>query len=264
MPIMRNGHASSFIVDGRLATQMFQELKCLSLTAVSGVAASAIVAFVLMTVSDTNDYSLYWSVLVGFVVALAVYFVVRRMTYGFLNRNRCEKLRDVSAILTFLAVIPTVIALIRFYIYPEVDAEDIIVLSALLVFASMLVQAFFWKDAQNVGRMAFFHVAFLVISLILMNVASLLCFDSGNGIMLALGMVMAILPIVLMYDWRFTVSPVFIALLICSVIGTIVIALDDIWQLGRLLSFWVPTLFVFLIGTALKNSTLVYNGSRLF
>ncbi len=243
---------------------MDQNVREYTSATVLGVAAAVSALLVMVAASVQKEYSIYCSVPIGFSVSLVSLIIMRKRSYRLGGKNLCEKLRDASAMLSFLAVIPAIIAIIRIIMYPETDAEDIIIIGALMIVISMLVQALFWKYAQDIGYLTLFHIILLVISLILMNVAVIICYDSGNELMIVVGSIIATLPILMMFDWQWSLDIVRILLLTTAVIGTAVTVMDDVMQIGQILCFWLPLLFLFFIGFRLKGAFLMYEGKKLF
>ena len=239
-----------------------------SMMAITATAVSAIVLLISLFIFDdvqTKEYCGYLSILIGTVVGLILLYLLRRRDIFMMgDKVLCEKLRDISSVLSFLTPAPVVMSLILRIGFQDVPSEDMIVIAAILVIVSMLVQAVFWKYAQDIGSLTFLNIAMLVLSLIIMNISALLCYDNGSEGLMVIGTVIAIMPILMMYDWMWTVSLVFKVMLVCAVCGTILVVLQDLMFFGIMLSFWIPVVFIFLIGFKLKGAFLMNDGKKLF
>ena len=189
---------------------MDEQIREYLVMAVSATAISVVLLLITVSLLDYREYGPYVSVAIGMVAGLAILLVRRRRLFIAFEKNLCEKLRDVSSILSFMAMPPATAVVVMKLAYSDLNADDLVVISAILVIISMIVQAVFWKYAQDVGYLTFADIIMLVISLILMNVASILSFDRASGIMIVVGIVTAILPVLMMYDWQWTVKIVLI------------------------------------------------------
>ena len=212
-----------------------------------------------------REYSAYGGAFAGFAVGLVVFFICRKKTVLFeTEKVLCEKLRDAISITSFLSTVPTAMALIIMILYPGSDFEIMILLSAIMIVASMIIQAVFWHYAENIGILSTVNVIMLVVLLILMNVAALISLDNGHPVMLLLAIIMAVLPVLLMFDWLWSVDVALVGALICAIVSTIITFMQDFMQFGQMVVFWIPVLFIFLMSNRMKATFLMNDGKKLF
>lgn len=205
------------------------------------------------------------SILAGVVAGLASVFVNRRRNiFWSSDRSGCERLREGSSLISLLAVVPLMESVVLILIHPEFGANDFMLLSGIMVFVSMLIQAFFWKKVDVIGTMGSFRVLMLIVSLIFLNLSSILAINHGGVAMLLASALFAVAPILLMFDWTWSVNASTIMTLIASVATTVTTITDDITQIGLLLAFWIPAVFLVLIRNFMRASSLVHAGQRLF
>jgi hypothetical protein len=214
--------------------------------------------------SNTLEIVSFVAMAAGAVAGIVLTIFMKRRSFIAEPSNRCTKLRDVSSILSFVSLAPMSLAMVFTVMDKGIDPGEFAVIAALIVFVSMLVQAVFWKYAQDVGSFSTGKIIMLVASLILMNVSSISALNDGGLAMYAVAMVMAVMPVILMFDWAWSADIAFFGSLICAVIATIIIVIEDPMQFGRMLLYWIPTAFVFLLRNTLKQSFLIYEGKRLF
>ena len=128
----------------------------------------------------------------------------------------------------------------------------------------MIIQAVFWHYAENIGILSTVNVIMLVVLLILMNVAALISLDNGHPVMLLLAIIMAVLPVLLMFDWLWSVDVALVGALICAIVSTIITFMQDFMQFGQMVVFWIPVLFIFLMSNRMKATFLMNDGKKLF
>ena len=240
----------------------------LLMTAIATIVSSAVLLITMFVFDDgqIREYCPYISVIAGMAAGLVFLYAQRKRNIFFMGeRVLCERLRDISSILSFFITVPVVASLLLDIFYNGFVADDIILIAAIFVVVSMLIQAVFWKMAEDIGYLTFMNIIMLVLALIIMNISSLLCMDHGGYVLLLIGVLMAIAPVLLMHDWQWTVDITLIILLVSAVIGTIAVVLADFSSnIGHILSFWIPLLFIFLIGFRLKGAFLMSDGKKLF
>ena len=231
--------------------------------------ATALVISVIGWVLLPDDYVREVVSVVGMVVGMAIggsiLFLLRRRSIMFMPEpSLCSKLREAASLLSFFAAVPTTVSIVITLLFPESDVSDMALISAIMIFISMLVQAYFWKEVDNVGSMSFFNNVILVVSLILLNVSSLLAINHGGLVLYAVSMFPAIAAVILMYDWAWTADLGFIISLICSVVATVAIVMEDWMYLGEILSFWIPTVLLFFDRFSMKGTLLMSEGKKLY
>ena len=228
-------------------------------------AAVMLIGWSVWSDDSLREYAAYGGFGIGALVGILTLFMYRkRMMIFRTERVLCEKLEDCASVLSFYAAIPALLAIIIVLFYPDADQEIMIILSAVMIVASMVIQAVFWHYAEDIGIMSTVSNIMLIALLILTNVAALISLDNGHPAMLAIGALAAVLPVILMMDWAWSVSAVMVGLLICSVVSTIISAMQDFMQFGNYLTFWISLLFLFLISNRMRASFLMNNGKKLF
>ena len=149
-------------------------------------------------------------------------------------------------------------------LHPDSDVSDMPLISAIMVLASMLIQAYYWRVAQNIGSMSGLNVITMVIALILLNVSAILGIDHDSIILTAVSMFTPIAAVLLMYDWAWSADLGFLISLVCTVVATVAIVMDDWMQFGLMLSFWIPAVFLFFDRHSMKNTFLMCDGEKLY
>jgi hypothetical protein len=174
-----------------------------------------------------------------------------------------DKLRRVSTAMSFLAVVPVSIALVSDLGF-DVDVEDFTLLSGIVVFISMFIQAVFWRRVTDVGYMTFVSNLMLDLALILLNVGAILAINYGGPLMLLVSIIAMVAPIILMYEWEKTVDIATIGSIAAAVLATVAMFMGDSVSIGQLLVHWIPALIILMLRNRLKASYLVSDGERLF
>lgn len=199
----------------------------------------------------------------GMICGLLVLLMIRRRDALKMDQNRCQKIRDSAAIISFFSIVPTMLSAVIAMAFPDYTDNEFVLVSALMVVISMIIQAFFWKLATDVGYMSFITNIFLVISLILLNVSSILYMDHGGAIMLVLSMLPALAAIILMFDWEWSADIGFVLIAVSAVAAMIVTFMDDAFQIGMFIVILLPLVFIILNRTRLKATFLIYDGQKL-
>lgn len=243
-------------------------LKGYLLMVASGVAV-ALVFFAVASILDVDGYTgeliSTGGVFAGIIVGVMLMMVLRKRSLaGVRGTSVCYKLRDVCSILSYCAVIPTVIALVSATVHPSGWYDDMPLISAVMIFISMLLQAVFWHKAENIGSMSLFNVLSFVALLILMNFSSLLAINYEGWAMLVISLFPASFAVMLMLDWAWSVDVALIGSSICAVASTVIVVLDDPMQFGLLLSFWLPPILLLVDRYSLKGSFLMSEEEKLF
>ena len=235
--------------------------------------AAAVIVAVIISVAAwsvlDDDYTAEIVAVVGMAVGMAVgilamLLVRRRDIFRTRGSSICYKLREVCSVLSFLAVVPTAVFFVITLLHPDSDVSDMPLISAIMVLASMLTQAYYWRVAQNIGSMSGLNVITMVIALILLNVSAILGIDHDSIILAAVSMFTPIAAVLLMYDWAWSADLGFLISLVCTVVATVAIVMDDWMQFGLLLSFWIPTVFLFFDRHSMKNTFLMCDGEKLY
>jgi len=237
----------------------------MALVALVSASVVMIIGWSVWSDDSLREYAAYGGFGIGAAAGILVLFLYRRRTTILMTeRVLCETLRDVASVLSFLSVVPALMSLIIALAFPESDPEILIILSAAMIVISMIVQAVFWHHVDDIGSMSTVSNIMLVILLILTNVAAIISLDNGHPVMLVVASLAAVLPIILMMDWSWSVDLTMIGLLICSVVATIMSAINDFMQFGNYLTLWIPLLFLFLIRNRMRVSFLMNDGKKLF
>jgi len=237
----------------------------MALVALVSASVVMIIGWSVWSDDSLREYAAYGGFGIGAAAGILVLFLFRRRTTILMTeRVLCETLRDVASVLSFLSVVPALMSLIIALAFPESDPEILIILSAAMIVISMIVQAVFWHHVDDIGSMSTVSNIMLVILLILTNVAAIISLDNGHPVMLVVASLAAVLPIILMMDWSWSVDLTMIGLLICSVVATIMSAINDFMQFGNYLTLWIPLLFLFLIRNRMRVSFLMNDGKKLF
>ena len=230
-------------------------------------AAGMILSVGLYLVLDDNymrEYAAMGAMLAGSVAGILAMLILRRRDVFYApSENICIRLRDVSSIITFLSAVPTLVAIVSIIAFPEVDAYEYPLISAIMIFVSMLIQAFFWRKAVDVGYMSVVSNYIFCFGLILMNVSSLLAINHGGTVMLAVSILMSFAPALLMHDWELTADVSSIMVAAGAAVSTAVAVLEGDIQIGVILAFWIPVLIMLSMRNRLKGTFLVFDGERL-
>jgi len=235
----------------------------MAVAAVSATVLSAI-SFVL-TDGRSREYAVLGSIAAGAAIGLIALFLIRKKDIFYRPAdNICLRLQEISTILTFLAAAPTVAAVVTMLAFPNAFSQEIPLISGIMIFASMLVQAFFWRKVATVGYLSGFGNIIISVALILMNLSALLAINFGGPVMLLISVLASLLPIILMFNWSETADMAMIMTLISAAAATVMTVLSGGLYIGEILVFWIPAIIMFLYRNSLKGTSLAYDGQRLF
>ncbi|MBE6518986.1 MAG: hypothetical protein E7Z70_05545 [Thermoplasmata archaeon] len=224
-----------------------------------------LVSWSMLTDETSREMICIASIVIGVIAGLSFVFINRRRDiFWSSERSTCERLREASSITSLLAVVPLMESIVLIIIHPEFGANDFMLLSGIMVFVSMLIQAFFWKKVDAIGALGSFSILMLIVSLIFLNLSSILAINHGGAAMLVASALFAVAPILLMFDWAWSANASTIMALIAALATTVITVTDDITQFGLLLAFWIPAVFLVLIRIPMRASSLVHDGQRLF
>jgi hypothetical protein len=213
---------------------------------------------------DTKEIATIGFIIAGFVIGLVIVFLIRvRNPYGAVERNACESLRAYTVTLSFLAITPTTVSIAISLIHSDFGGNEFMLISAIMIFVSMILQAVYWKKVQCVGRLSGAGLIMLYISLLLLNVSSILAIDNGSVIMLLVSIVASVSAVILMFDWRWSSGVALPGSLASFVVFIIMGLVEGPLDIGPLLIHLLPLLFIFLIRNSLMVSTLVYNAKSI-
>ena len=235
-------------------------------------AVSAAVAIILSSVSymiigpeDAREYAAMGSMVAGAAAGLTIVFLLRKRDI-FYRRDDSPifRLQEVSATLSFLSVTPTAVAILATTVFSDPVSAEFPLISAIMVFISMLIQAVFWRKVSTAGYLSPFGNYMLSIALILMNISALLAINCGGAVMFAVSILATVSPILLMFDWDFTVDKVVAMTIVSAVVSITVTVISGGMFIGEILVFLIPMIIMVLYRNSLKGTSLVYDGQRMF
>ncbi len=211
-----------------------------------------------------REISALLSMAVGSAIGILIYLLIRRREPYVSPNVTCVKLRDVSTILSFLSVVPTSSAILIALLCPDFPSNEFPIISFIMIVVSMIVQAVFWRKVDAIGNMSSFDVISLFVLLICMNCSALVSIDAGGVMMLIASIIFSLCPIILMYDWQWSVDYSQIMVLIAAVLFTASSVMDGSFIWGWALLCWAPVLLLFLVRGALYVSFLMNQGQKIF
>ncbi len=236
-----------------------------TLVSIAAALTISVVAWTILSDDRTREVVSVVGMAAGMAIGIAVKYLIGRRSMLFMPEpSLCSKLRDLAALMSFMASVPTAVSIVITLVYPDSDVSDMALISAIMIIVSMLVQAYYWKEVENIGSMFFLNIAALVVSLILLNVSSLLAINHGGISLLAVSIFPAIAAAILMFDWAWSADIGFLISLVCSIAATIMIVMEDWTHIGEMLSFWIPTVILFFDRLSMKGTFLMYEGKKLF
>ena len=244
-------------------SRLRESLIMAAVAAIVAVAAS-LICWIVIDDGHTREVLSLAALAGGYALGIAAVIILRKRDIFYRPAdNACEKLRQISTSLSFLAVVPALMALISHAGF-DVDIDDFPILSMIMVFVSMLVQAVFWRKAVDIGYLSFISNALFALSLILLNIGAIIFMNNGGSVMLAASVFAMLAPVIIMYNWERTADIVLTMSILAAVLCTASMVLDDSIRIGELVVSWIPVLIILALRNRLKASYLVCDGQRLF
>ena len=245
--------------------RQFREYLLMAAVAIVMSLAITAVAWMLWADDFTREISAVAAIVIGSVAGLIMLLLLRRRDpFHVPAGGVCGKTRSIAAIISLLALVPAAVSLLAAVCFPDFGQNDFSVISAIMVFVSMLVQAVFWRKAQAIGYLTTINVYMLILLLILMNVGSILAIDSGGVLMTAVAMIAMVIPILLLFDWSWSVDAALIGSAVCLVCAIAGYILQGEVSPGPVIVFLVPPLFLLVMRGRMKGTRILADGEILF
>ena len=243
--------------------RLLESIVMLSIAMIIAIVMS-VICWIVIDEERTKEIGALVSLAIGCAIGLSSIFILRkRDPFSAPLGTTTDKFRRVSTAMSFLAIVPVSIALVSDLGF-DVDVEDFTLLSGIVVFISMFIQAVFWRRVTDVGYMTFVSNLMLDLALILLNVGAILAINYGGPLMLLVSIIAMVVPIILMYEWEKTVDIATIGSIAAAVLATVAMFMGDSVSIGQLLVHWIPALIILMLRNRLKASYLVSDGERLF